>query len=639
MSVLMQRFPVPALRRLVVWGLPPLLCVLAGAAVRPSVSAAPPAPPATPEQAEFDKTTRPFLTKYCAECHNDKQAFGGVNLGRYTTPLSIQQDASTWRKVMTQVSERVMPPQGSPHPSQDERDRVTAWVHDTLIRTDEKAIPVSPGRVLIHRLSRSEYNNSVRDLFGVTSKPADSFPADGGGGGGFDNNADTLFVPPILMERYLIAAGQVVNEAPDSRVFVVQPGKGVTARAAAKEIIAYHAPRVFRRPLEAGEAERYLTLYDRATREGLPHANAVRFTLKALLVSPSFLFRVEARRSGAALLNDYELASRLSYFLWSSTPDDTLLALAREKRLHNPATLQKQVRRMLADEKARAFADNFVGQWLRVRDLYTTALPDPNRFKEWTPALRDGLYREPVEFFGGLLREDASLLNLLDSNYTYANAETARYYGLPPVEGNGMRRVLLPDNRRGGVLTMGAVLTLTAYPQRTSPVLRGKWVLEEILGTPSPPPPPNAGGLSAEDAPQNGLTFRQRLEKHRSKPECASCHARMDPIGFGLENFDAIGRWRTAIGDTPVDATGTLASGETFTGPAALKKHLLTRRDDFARNLTEKMLAYALGRGLESYDLPAVRKITTTLARNHYRADTLVEEIVKSYPFQYRSDQ
>jgi hypothetical protein len=299
------------------------------------------------------------------------------------------------------------------------------------------------------------------------------------------------------------------------------------------------------------------------------------------------------------------------------------------------------VKRMLRDPKARALAENFAGQWLRVRELKTTVQPDPNRFRRFTPELREAMHDETIEFFAAMIRDDASLLTLLDSEHTYLNETLAQHYGLTNlnVTGRQLRRVALPDRTRGGVLGMGAVLTLTSYPQRTSPVLRGKWVLEELLGQPPPPPPPDAGGLPAEDAPRNGLTFRQRLEQHRKKPQCAGCHSRLDPLGFGLENFDAIGRWRTAIGGESVDASGVMSSGEEFTGPAELKKLLLARKDEFARNATERMLAYALGRGIEFYDMPSIAKITETLKHDGYRSSTLVTEIVKSYPFQFRRDK
>lgn len=339
-------------------------------------------------------------------------------------------------------------------------------------------------------------------------------------------------------------------------------------------------------------------------------------------------------------LNDYELASRLSYFLWASMPDETLLELARRKNLRKPGVLEAQIARMLRSPKSKSFADSFAGQWLRVRDLYTSVQPDPKMFPSWTPALRDAAYRESVDLFHNIFQNNESVLTLLDSDYTFLNSDLAKHYGIEGVYGAEMRRVALTDKRRGGVLTQASVLALTSYNRRTSPVLRGKWVLEEILGTPPPPPPPSVATLSQDDTPnKEGLTFRQRLEQHRSKPECASCHSRMDPLGFGLENFDVTGKWRTTIADAPVDSSGVLTSGETFRGPVELKAQLLRRKSDFARNLTEKMLAYALGRGLEPYDLPAVRKITVALEKDDYRSSTLLAEIVKSYPFQYRTNR
>jgi hypothetical protein len=321
-------------------------------------------------------------------------------------------------------------------------------------------------------------------------------------------------------------------------------------------------------------------------------------------------------------------------------PDDSLFELARQKKLRSPSVLEAQVRRMLRSPKSKAFSDSFAGQWLRVRDLYTSVQPDPNMFPAWTPALRDAAYGESVGLFNSVVQNNESVLTLLDSDYTYLNGDLARHYGIEGVYGPEMRRVSLKDKRRGGIITQASVLTLTSYNRRTSPVLRGKWVLEEILGTPPPPPPPSVATLSQDDKPnKEGLTFRQRLEQHRSKPECASCHSRMDPLGFGLENFDVTGKWRTKIADAPVDSSGVLTSGEAFSGPIELKTQLLRRKSDFTRNLSEKMLAYSLGRGLEPYDLPAVRKITNAVEKDDYRSGTLIAEIVKSYPFQYRKDR
>jgi mono/diheme cytochrome c family protein len=596
-------------------------------------------PPVGVDQAAFDGKVRPLVKQLCGECHGAK-ASGGANLMQAGDMAALMRDKPIWRKALTRLQERSMPPSGAPQPTGEQREFLIEWLTQVLDHADGPSGPDNPGRVLIHRLSRAEYNNTVRDLFGVSLRPADSFPADGGGGGGFDNNADTLFLPPILMERYLDAAGDVLNAADPKRLCFVTPGNGLSKREAAHRILAHYAGLAYRRPALPAELERLQRLFDGATQRGDSFLNAVKFALKATLISPNFLYRAEQDRGDGKphSLNDYELASRLSYFLWSSMPDSELFTLAAHNRLHDPAVLDGQVRRMLSSPKARALADSFAGQWLRVRDLYTTAKPDPGRFPAFTPALRDAMYNETIDFFDSVLREDSSLLRLLDADYTYLNEDLARYYGVPGVTGPQMQRVSLTDRRRGGVLTMASVLTLTSFPERTSPVLRGKWVLQQILGAPPPPPPPNAGGLPVDDKPEGGLTFRQRLEKHRSRPECASCHARMDPIGFGLENFDAVGRWRDEVGGKPVDSSGVLVSGEKFSGPIELKQRLLEQKDDFVRNLTTEMLAYALGRGLEPYDQPTVKRIAASVAHDGYRSTTLLREIVKSYPFRYRME-
>jgi hypothetical protein len=612
----------------------PVLAVAAGLATGAD------APAPTAAQLTYETEFLPLFKQYCFGCHGPEKATEGINLAAFPTVVSIQQNQDTWRKVLRQIEERTMPPRGVPQPTPAVRDRLGIWLHDTLQNVDIRLLPREPGRVLIHRLGRTEYNNTVRDLFGVDTKPADRFPADGGGGSGFDNNADTLFVPPILMEGYIQAASEILSQASRDRIFFVRPGQQLPPRAAARKIIEHFAMRGFRRPVEAAEVERLLGLFDAATRRKEPFEASVKFALKAILVSPSFLFRVERDQESATAyrLSDYELASRLSYFLWSSMPDDELFAEASRNRLRDPRVLERQVRRMIASPKARALADGFAGQWLHVRDLYTMSIPDLRLFTTFTPSLRDAMYQETIEFFQSILRENASLLRLLDADYTYLNEELAQHYGIEGVTGSEMRRVALKDDRRGGLLTMGSVLTFTSFPRRTSPVLRGKWVLEEILGAPTPPPPANAAGLPPDDTPRQGLSFRQRLEQHRSKPECASCHSRMDPIGFGLEHYDAIGRWRDQISGAPVDATGVLSTGESFTGAVELKQHILKRREEFARNLSEKLLAYALGRGLEPYDIPAVRRITNAVVLDGYRSSTLIREIVRSFPFQYRKN-
>jgi hypothetical protein len=584
------------------------------------------------------KELQPLLETYCFKCHNTTKSKAGVNLERFRGTDSVAHDPKTWEIVLAQLRDRTMPPENKPQPTDEQRDQLVSWIQQALQNLDESKIPKDPGRAVLHRLSRLEYNNTIRDLFGVDTKPADQFPPDGGGGGGFDNNAATLFLPPVLMERYLEAAGEILNAARSERVFVARPGGFTSERSAARKIFSRHAPRVFRRPAEKAEVERVVGLYDLARKRGENFEDGVKLGLKSLLVSPHFLFRVESEsaQGGHQPVGEYELASRLSYFLWSSMPDEELFRLAAAKKLHDTETLEAQTRRKLLDPKARAIAENFAGQWLRVRELKTTAQPDARKFPEFTPAVRDAMFGEAVEFFNALLRDNRSLLDVIDAQYVFVNETLATFYGIEGVKGEAFQRVSLKDRSRGGVLGMGGVLTLTSYPRRTSPVLRGKWVLEEILGTPPPPPPPLVKSLPADDRPRDGLTFRQRLEQHRTKAECAGCHKRMDPLGFGLETFDAIGRWRTQISGQPVDASGQMTSGEKFTGPAELKSLLLKRTDDFGRNLTEKMLAYALGRGLEYYDTPVVKKIAKTLEADDFRAATLVTEIVKSYPFQYR---
>lgn len=592
-------------------------------------------------QQVFEKEIRPLLKEYCFECHGARKPKAGINLSGTTNFTGIFKELKQWQGVLGQVRERTMPPADENQPSLEQHAKLVTWLQAAVGNPDLSFLPLDPGRVLIHRLSRLEYNNTVRDLLGVDTKPADKFPADGGGGGGFDNNADTLFVPPILMERYLAAADEILDAAPVARIFVRQRKTFQTRRSLAWDLIEHHATRAFRRPVTKDEVERYAGIYDQARKRGASFEEGVKQALKGVLVSPNFLFRVEADQATDKpyRVSDFELASRLSYFLWSSMPDDELFTAARAGKLSQPAELERQTLRLLKDPKGKVFAENFATQWLRVRDLKTGAQPDGGAFPAYNDALRDDLYREVVEFFGYLWRENRSVLEVMDADYVFVNQQLAKHYGLTGVNGPDFRKVTLADRNRGGVLGMGAVLTLTSYPRRASPVLRGKWVLEELLGTPPPPPPPLIKSLPQDDHPREGLTFRQQLEQHRKDPNCASCHKRMDPLGLGLENFDAVGAWRSEIAGKPVDASGVMATGEKFAGPAELKQVLLGKKEDFARNLCERLLAYSLGRGLEFYDLRAVNDLARDLARQDYRSTALILGVVKSFPFQYRRNQ
>lgn len=594
-----------------------------------------PRPTRADDAVTYESAAIPVLQKYCYDCHGAERPKGGVDLESVPESRLMVANPDLWVNVARVVRDQTMPPSSKAQPAQEERDLIVATLNRTLDTLD---YPLDPGRSVVRRLTRVEYNKTVRDLLGVTSNPADRFPADAGGGEGFDNNATTLYVTPILLEQYLVGAWQVAEEADASRFLAAVPGAGLTAEAAGEKVVRHFLPRAFRRPVTEDEVSRYMHVFNRAMLRGQTFEQAARHVVRAVLASPAFLFRIEQERpesQGPHGVTDHELAVRLSYFLWSSMPDDELFEVAAQGKLHEEATLERQVRRMIADPKSRALAEQFAGQWLDIHRIHD-AERDPGRFPAFTPELRRAMHEEAVTFFDSVIRHDAPLLDLIDASYVYVNEPLARHYGLTGVEGPEFRRVELENTDRGGILTLGAVLTLTSYTQRTSPVLRGKWLLEQVLGHAAPPPPMNVKTLPQDDQPREGLTFRQRLEAHRNDPACASCHDRLDPLGFALENFDAIGAWRDQIGDVAVDAAGRLTSGRVFTGPTELKSIIIENHDDFTRNLVRKMLGYSLGRGLEPADTPALRGIMKRLKETGFGGQTLVLEIVKSYPFRNR---
>jgi mono/diheme cytochrome c family protein len=421
--------------------------------------------------------------------------------------------------------------------------------------------------------------------------------------------------------------------------------------ACARRILTTLARRAYRRPVADDDVQTLMGFYragrEEASQEAKNDASqaasfdaGIQFALERILIDPDFLFRAERDPSSVAKgssyrLTDLELASRLSFFLWSSIPDDELLDSAARGRLRDPETLARQLRRMLADKRSNALVENFAGQWLMLRNIRDAA-PDPDLFPDFDENLREGFRRETELFIESQIRDDRSVLELLSANYTFLNERLARHYQIPNVLGTRFRRVTLPDARRGGLLGHGSLLTVTSYPNRTSPVLRGKWLLENILGTPPPPPPPDVPAL--KDRGENGRpqSVRERLESHRQNPTCAACHAQMDPLGFALDHFDAVGKWRTADAGTAVDATGELPDGTRFGGLEGLRTLLLGRREQFVSTVTEKLLAYALGRAVEHYDLPAVRKIVRDAARSDYHWSAVILGIVNSVPFQMR---
>lgn len=407
----------------------------------------------------------------------------------------------------------------------------------------------------------------------------------------------------------------------------------------AQKILSTLARRAYRRSVTPDDVRPLLDLYKEGAGEG-GFETGIAMALRGILASPGFLFRVErdpvnARPDSIYRISDFELASRLSFFVWSSIPDDALLDLAERGRLKDPAVLEQQVRRMLADSRSKALVENFAGQWLYLRNIQSV-LPDPSEFPDFDDSLRQAMRQETELFFESMIREDRGILELLDADYTFLNERLARHYGIPNVFGSDFRRVSLKTEERRGLLGQASILTVTSYATRTSPTLRGKWLLENIVGSPPPPPPDDVPSLKDDGASQ-ALSMRERMEAHRANPVCASCHAQMDPMGFALENFDAIGRWRTANSDgSRIDASGTLPDGTTFDGPVGLRRVLQKAGGQFVNNVTEKLLTYALGRGVEYYDAPVVRAVSRESARDNYRWSSLILGIVKSTPFQMR---
>lgn len=591
--------------------------------------------------ANFTARIAPFLEMHCHSCHGGDEPEGGLALDGYIDSSRIQTDFEVWEKVLRAVRDRQMPPADMPQPSEPALQSVIAGLEAELATFDCRGVR-HPGRVTIRRLNRAEYDNTVRDLTGLDLHLAEDFPSDDVGAG-FDNIGDVLSIPPILMEKYLTAAETIAeavfeNDAARQRLFVHRPGPDLEPRAAAVRNLRRFASRAFRRPVTDDELQRLLQIVQRARESGSDFRGALEFAMQAILVSPHFLFRIESDpapddEDGIRELNDYEIASRLSYFLWSTMPDERLFELAAAGQLRDENVLRSEVERMLGDPKNRALTENFAGQWLQLRSLADIA-PDPERFPGFDEPLRQAMRRETELFFETIIQEDRSVLEFLSADFTFVNERLARHYGIDGVMGADFRRVSLSGRRRG-VLTQASILSLTSNPTRTSPVKRGKWILENILDEPPPPPP---AGVEELDAQAESLgSLRERMEQHRANESCAVCHRKMDALGFGLENFDVTGAWRDRDGRFDIDPSGTLPSGLEFTNAADLMRILAEqKRDEFCRCLTRKLLTYALGRGLDSSDRCAIDIIVEQLEQHDYRFSALVQAIVLSDPFLMR---
>jgi len=708
---------------------------------------------------DFAKSIRPVLAENCAPCHTSKNAKGPANILKAQTAKDVDADRGLWRNVAAQLRNRTMPPIASKL-TEDDRLRVASWV-DTELRKSSCSAGDYAGASAIRRLNRREYHNTIRDLLGVDFDTVALFPADGTGGAGFDTNGETLYIPPILTERYLEAAQQILDRVivtpPLSRIFTpeghqipagdgysftfvvyadgaynvqvfldkqyylsklslkvdgvaagglrinkpsaannagfpvvgrnqvrltrgehtltitsaesavpiynvgidqkaepyapdkralhyrllgLEPGEEpLQPRKSARQVLAAFLPRAFRRPVEPSEIDRFMALYDRAADRGDPYEESIKLALKGVLVFPDFIFRVEKRDAAPGIrpLSQYELASRLSYFLWSTAPDEQLNRLATENRLQDPAVLAAQVDRMLDDPRSRAFSDTFTGQWLGTQDLGGRVVPLLTELQTYyTPEVAADLRNEPILLLDHIIADNRSILELLTADYTFLTERLVKFYqleGKVDVKGTQFQLVKWPDNRRGGVVEMASVLAMNSHYKETSPVLRGAWALETILGTPVPPPPPNVPPLDPDKKLKN-LSVRQKLEQHRADPNCAACHKLMDPIGFALENFDWMGRWREKESNgQPLDTDGVLPSGDKFQGPVELREVLIKHKDDFLRHISGKVLGYALGRSLQDGDSCTVQHLVDDLVKDNYQARTLIRDVVLSVPF------
>jgi mono/diheme cytochrome c family protein len=455
------------------------------------------------------------------------------------------------------------------------------------------------------------------------------------------DTSETLLGPPHIMT--VSVAGPFSPTGPGDtpsrrRIFICQPAEADNGDACARTIVTRLAHRAYRGTDTPADVRELLTFYREGRRDG-SFETGIAAAIQRALSGPKFLVRIERDPSGPAgtiaRVSSTELASRLSFFLWSSIPDDELLRVAGTGALQTPAVLEQQVRRMLADPKGQALVSNFAGQWLQLRNL-RSAFPDSREFPNFDDQLRQGFRRETELFFDSIIREDRNVLDLLTADYTFLNERLAKHYGVPNVYGDHFRRVAVTDEARKGLLGQGSILTVTSHADRTSPVVRGKWILDTLLGAAPPPPPPNVPPLKEKKDLARPMSMRQRMEEHRANPVCASCHRVMDPLGFALENFDAVGAWRSRDGRVPIDTSGTFIDGSSVSGPVELRQAVLRQPENFVTTLTEKLLVYALGRGIDHRDMPAVRGIVKQAARTNYRMSSIVLGIVKSDAFQKR---
>ena len=610
---------------------------------------------------KFQESVAPLLAKYCTDCHSGQKPKGDLDLefgSVAQVELRLSGDHKLFEKMADRLAGGKMPPPKKAQPTDAERDLLLTWVTRDLLA--DYAAKHGLGRVArVRRLSKAEYANTVRDLFYFKEFKADDLPPDDLGYG-FDNVADLLNVSPSHLELYLKTAEQAIVQLdktakpspnwaakdktywePDDGVFL--PIKDVKLgfnnnQVRVRKVLEKFLPRAYRRPVKPEEIDRLMTFAQLSLAqegESFIRPKSTYAPLRAALCSPYFLYRIEEDPpQGSAPINEYELASRLSYFLWSSMPDDELFELAGKHELR--ARQQEQVRRMVMDPKARSLTENFAEQWLHMAALKRAA-PDAKLFPDFDEPLRQAMVEETRQFVRNVIENDRSIMDFLDADYTFLNERLARHYGIPGVSGDEFRLVKLEASQhRGGLLTQAGILTLTSPPTRTSPVKRGVWILQTLFNDPPSPPPADVPPLEAKAAAMSG-TVRQVLEAHRANVQCAGCHNKIDPYGLALENFDAIGAWRSRENGSDIDASGSLPDGKTYRDLRGFRSLLNEKRDDFRRAFVEQLLIYALGRGLEYADRNAVRQICTASAADDDRFSAVISAIVSSTLFQQRT--
>ncbi len=613
--------------------------------------------PVAHAQPEIDKTKQSFdqsilglFGKYCFRCHGKTDPSSEIDLQSDENPRMIADNAQLWNRVREQIESESMPPDDERQPNEEERGLLLEFLNRTLSQ-DRCGGDLDPGVPSVRRLNHFEYNRCLSNLLGMPIEIAKDFAPDPNSFG-FLNNAAALEMDPVLVTQYYGAAEQALDRliatgdnghTQYAVIFGREQRDARPERVRTRTRLIEFATRAFRRPLAADDPiiDRWMEVYDAAYAQEKSHVRAMKYPLISILISPRFLVRAEADEpdeSGVYRVDDYDLASRLSFFLWSESPDETLLELARDGKLSSDEGLRTQARRMLQDDKRDGLLTGFFEQWLSIVELDSHPV-DSSTFPAFNDDLRDSMKEEVRQFIDEVVRENRSINELIDADYIYVDARLAELYAFPePAEKGFARLSLAAADRgiRGGVLTSAAILTLLSDPARTNVPKRGKFVASVLLGAPPPPPPPNVPPLEATEGSDEPLTTRARLERHRSSPQCAACHAKMDPLGFALENFDAIGRWREHENGIAIDASGTLVSGEAFDGVTELKQVLKEHDREFAQSLTESLMIYALGRGLTADDQCAVQEILRATQSEGYRFGDIVAGVATSLPFTHR---